>query len=195
MRWTRVGPSTAGKRRMPRTASSAAADHQIDVSRADPGQGGDQDQLLRALQQIDRRLPAARLQVEEPTMQPVRARQDLQRVCPHQLSRRSRHGVPHLEMRVSNPQPSQCRSFVDGDMIGLVALNLVLRIVLARAMGVAFVIKVRGADPYDRATDLTSLRVPCHVITELKSFGHDAASPFRGSARSVSRGGERYRRT
>ena len=52
-------------------------------------------------------------------------------------------------------------------MVGLAALDLVLRRLGTRPVGVALVIEVTGMNPDDRATDVTGLRVPPNTIAHL----------------------------
>src|SRR5581483_7216336 len=49
----------------------------------------------------------------------------------------------------SAAQPSQCAALVHGDMIGLVALDLVLRVVAARMVDVALVRHILLVDAHD----------------------------------------------
>jgi hypothetical protein len=59
------------------------------------------------------------------------------------------------------------------DMIGLVALDLVLRFILAGMNCVAFKRDVARDDPGDPAADPSGFRVPAHVISPPESFrGH-----------------------
>src|SRR5215211_4074417 len=56
--------------------------------------------------------------------------------------------------------PLQRRTLVHRDMVGLVALDVVLRLILARVVSVAFVFDVLGVHLDDFPTDVSSLRVP-----------------------------------
>ncbi len=67
----------------------------------------------------------------------------------------------------------QCFALVHGDMIGLIALDLVLRIILARVMDVAFVVQVRRMHPHDMATDPASFGVPGYMITDFECLRHE----------------------
>jgi hypothetical protein len=58
-------------------------------------------------------------------------------------------------------------------MVGLIALDLVLRIVLARMMDVAFVVDVPGAHPNDVAADPAGLGIPGYVIADFESLRHE----------------------
>ena len=57
-------------------------------------------------------------------------------------------------------------------MIRFAAFNFVLRTVGARAMRVAFVVKIVDTNPDDRAIDVASLGVPFDTVADLKLFGH-----------------------
>lgn len=58
-------------------------------------------------------------------------------------------------------------------MIGLVALDLVLRIVLARMMDIAFVVRVPRVYPYDAAADPTSFGIPGYVVADFECPCHE----------------------
>ena len=59
-----------------------------------------------------------------------------------------------------------------GDMIILVALDLVLRRLRAGAMRVALVVEVACMDPVDPATDVSGFGVPRDVIADLEPLRH-----------------------
>jgi hypothetical protein len=63
-------------------------------------------------------------------------------------------------------------ALVEGDMVGLGALDLILRSVRARMMGVTLVIEVAGMYPDDRAADATSLGIPAHAVMDLEALRH-----------------------
>src|SRR5215471_14337457 len=63
-------------------------------------------------------------------------------------------------------------ALVQSDMVGLVALNFVLRLVLARVMHVTFVTHVLRVRLYDSAADSSCLGIPTHVVADLKVFCH-----------------------
>jgi len=50
----------------------------------------------------------------------------------------------------------QRTALMQGDVVGFVALDLVLRFILARMMNVTFVVYVLGMQLHDRAADPTS---------------------------------------
>ena len=56
------------------------------------------------------------------------------------------------------------------DVVGLVALDFILWIILARVMGMPLVIGVFGVHLDDLAADMAGLRVPGHVIADFESF-------------------------
>jgi hypothetical protein len=74
---------------------------------------------------------------------------------------------------------SERRVLVEGDMIGLDALDLILRNVGARVMGIALVVDIAHMHANDRATDPSGLGIPTHAITDLEGFGHDGELPQR----------------
>jgi hypothetical protein len=61
---------------------------------------------------------------------------------------------------------------VQSDVIGLVAFDFVLRIILARVMDVAFVVHVARMHPDDTATDPASFRIPTYVIADFECPCH-----------------------
>jgi hypothetical protein len=58
------------------------------------------------------------------------------------------------------------------DVIGLAALDFILRIVLARVMGISLVIDVVRMNFDDRAADMAGFRIPGHVIADFEPFRH-----------------------
>jgi hypothetical protein len=65
---------------------------------------------------------------------------------------------------------------VQGDVIRLVALDLVLRLILAGVVDVAFVVHILRVHFRDPATHATSLGIPGHVIADLEGLGHCVVS-------------------
>src|SRR5215813_4533259 len=57
-------------------------------------------------------------------------------------------------------QTPQRLAFVQGDMGGLFAFDLILRLIFVCVMDVAFVIQIFGVDAHDFAADSTSFRIP-----------------------------------
>src|SRR5687767_9878104 len=68
-------------------------------------------------------------------------------------------------------------ALVGRDMIGLVALDLVLGIVFRRAMPMALVVEIPGVDGDDGPGHPASLGVPAHMIPNLERPCHHAALP------------------
>jgi hypothetical protein len=62
-------------------------------------------------------------------------------------------------------------------MIGLVALNLVLRVIRAGVMDIAFIGHILGVHPHYPAGDPACLGIPAHVIADLEHSRHDASHP------------------
>src|ERR1700693_2644982 len=69
-------------------------------------------------------------------------------------------------------KPGERGALVEGDMVGLGALDLILRSVRARMMGITLVIEVAGMYADDRAADATSLGIPAHAIMDLEALRH-----------------------
>lgn len=63
-------------------------------------------------------------------------------------------------------------ALVSGDMIGLVALNFVLGIIIRCVMDMVFVIKIAGMNLDDRARHPPRLGIPAHVIPDFEMLGH-----------------------
>jgi hypothetical protein len=59
-----------------------------------------------------------------------------------------------------------------GDMIGFVAFDFILRLILAGVAGMASVIGIADMDLDDPATDMSSLGIPGNVIADLEVFAH-----------------------
>src|SRR5256886_16918852 len=69
--------------------------------------------------------------------------------------------------------PFQRRTLMHGDVVGLVALDFILWLILACVVRVPFVINIFGVHLDDRPGDVSSLRVPGHVIADLECSLHD----------------------
>ena len=63
-------------------------------------------------------------------------------------------------------------TLVEGDMVRLAALDLVLRIVCARMVGIAFDLELADTHTDDRAADAPRLGVPAHAIMDLEGLRH-----------------------
>src|SRR5437667_11928698 len=83
--------------------------------------------------------------------------------------------VPHIHgaADLSVVHPSQRRALVQGDVLGLVALDFILWLSLTRVVGVPFVINVFRVHLDDCPADVPSLRVPGYVIAHLELSLHD----------------------
>src|SRR3569623_3069219 len=67
-------------------------------------------------------------------------------------------------------QLSQRRALVQGDVAGLVALDLVLRVVRAGVVRIPLVVDVGGVHFDDRAAYTPGLGIPAHVVTDFVSL-------------------------
>src|SRR5512135_630343 len=85
----------------------------------------------------------------------------------------------------------QRRAFMHGDVVGLVALDFILRIILARVVQMPLEINIFCMHLGDLAADLPGFRVPGHMITDLEFLRHDGSPPIAVSPRRPggSRGG------
>ena len=72
----------------------------------------------------------------------------------------------HLRFIANSVDLRQGAPLVGRDVIGPVAVDLVLRVVLRRAPPVALVVEVRAMDPDDRAAHATGLRIPADVVAD-----------------------------
>jgi len=63
-------------------------------------------------------------------------------------------------------------TLVEGDMIRLAALDLVLWIVRARMVGIAFDLELASMHAGDRAADAPRLGIPAHAIMDLEALRH-----------------------
>ena len=70
------------------------------------------------------------------------------------------------------------------DVIGLIALDLVLRIILAGMNCVAFERDPGSNDSSDPAADSAGFRVPAHVITPAEAFLSHPILPYAGVVKS-----------
>jgi hypothetical protein len=82
---------------------------------------------------------------------------------------------------VSSANFCQCATFMRRDVIRLVTLDFVLRIVLARVVGMSFVVEVPCVYLADRSADMSDFRTPSHLITDFESLLHKitVASQFQ----------------
>jgi len=70
------------------------------------------------------------------------------------------------------------------DVIGLIAFDLVLRIILARMNRVAFERDPGSNDFGDPTADSAGLRVPAHVISPLEVCLNHSMPPYAGMVKS-----------
>jgi hypothetical protein len=69
-------------------------------------------------------------------------------------------------------EASQYRRLVQGNVVGLVALDFILRLVPSGMVDVAFVIDVPFMHFDDFSTYPSGFRIPAHVIANLERFDH-----------------------
>ena len=70
------------------------------------------------------------------------------------------------------PKVSQCTAFMESDMLGLIAFDLVLWIVRASVVGVAFIIHVFRMHADDVTGDPARFRIPAYVIADFERSSH-----------------------
>src|SRR6516225_12091391 len=68
-------------------------------------------------------------------------------------------------------------AFVGRDMIGLVALDFVLRIVFRSVMHMTLVVEIRGVDGDDGPRHPACFRIPAYMIADLEPLGHLVGHP------------------
>src|SRR5437763_3489949 len=90
--------------------------------------------------------------------------------------------------------PFQRRTLMHGDVVGLVARDFILWLILACVVRVPFVLNIFRVHLDDRPGDVSSLRVPGHVIADLECSLHEG-SPRIALSNSTSRRPSRSRRT
>src|SRR5205809_6520079 len=83
-----------------------------------------------------------------------------------------------LPESLSVVHPSQHRALVQGDVVGLVALDFILWLSLARGVGVPFVINVFRVHLDDSPADVPSLRGPGYVLAHFALSLHDGPPRF-----------------
>src|SRR5665647_2376596 len=93
---------------------------------------------------------------------------------------------------VSGAGPFQCMTFMRRDVVCRGALDFILRVVLARAVGMSFVIEILDVYRDDCAADVSSFRVPSYMIADLESLSHheppvavSTGSPVEAEPRTV----------
>jgi hypothetical protein len=75
--------------------------------------------------------------------------------------------------------------FVQSDMIRLIAFDLVLRIVHARVVDIAFEVNIPGVHAHDMTTDPAGFGIPTHVITGLEYLRHAESPTFQRPGRPM----------
>lgn len=89
--------------------------------------------------------------------------------------------VTHQAVRPRIPRAIYCSpesgkperaALVSRNVIGLVALYLVLRIVFGSVMGMTLVVEVAGMNLDDRPRHPPRLGIPAHVLADIESLGH-----------------------
>ena len=91
---------------------------------------------------------------------------------------------------MSVAKSGESRAFVEGDVLGLAAFDLVLRRFRACMMRIAVNIEIARMDANDHAADAPGLRIPAHMITDLEFGFQDhfrALSDPRATQTSFSR--------
>src|ERR1039457_1660234 len=99
---------------------------------------------------------------------------------------------PHEDQRsVLRCEPSQRRSFVHCDVVGLQPLDLILRLIFACLNGVALELHRRRDDLDDAAAYPAGFRIPTDTVADLESsfhrlrtFQHRMESTLRASSHS-----------
>ena len=74
----------------------------------------------------------------------------------------------------------QRRTFMHRDVVGLVALDFILRIIGTRVMCISLVFDIFRVNLDDLAADVTGLRVSGHAIADFQSASHDGTLSYRG---------------
>src|SRR6516225_9820172 len=83
------------------------------------------------------------------------------------------------------PNASQRRPLVQSDVIGLIALNFILGVVLAGVMSIALIVQIFGVHFHNLAGDPASLRVPDYAIADLESLFHPGSPVSRQTSAPV----------
>ncbi len=80
---------------------------------------------------------------------------------------------PHYKIRPQRlVKASQYRSFVQGDMIGFIALDFILRLIRAGMVNVTFVGNVTPMHFDNFSTNPASFRIPTYMIANLERLTH-----------------------
>src|SRR5690242_14155396 len=97
-----------------------------------------------------------------------------ERIASRASARAAARFTTRVAIQSSAAQPPQGAALVQGDVIGLVALDRVLRVILAGVVGIALVVDVADVHPLDPAADPSGFGIPADVIADLEGlcFGH-----------------------
>ena len=74
---------------------------------------------------------------------------------------------------------AQSGSLMQRNVIGLIALDFVLRVVFARMVNIPLVVNVFCVDLHDPAANASSLGIPGYVGAYFEAFGHASACAAR----------------
>lgn len=74
---------------------------------------------------------------------------------------------------------------MEGDVIGLAALDLVSRCIHAGVVGVAIDIEIAGMNPRHRATNSPSLGIPAHMIANVEAPSHHSLVRFLATTKTM----------
>jgi len=66
-------------------------------------------------------------------------------------------------------------------MVGFIALDFILRLILARVVGIAFVVDVFGVHPHHSAGDATRLGIPADMIANFEFSCHEKGQCFKSA--------------
>ena len=81
--------------------------------------------------------------------------------------------LPHYKIRSQRlVEASQYRSFVQGDMVGFIALDFILRLIWAGMVNVTFVSNVTPMHFDNFPTNPASFRIPTYMIANLEGLTH-----------------------
>lgn len=81
-------------------------------------------------------------------------------------------GISPIQLDAVSVDLLQRLALMHGDVIGFVALDLVLRVLFRAAAYVPLVFRVPGVDFRDLAGDITGFGVPADVISDLECVSH-----------------------
>src|SRR6516164_285416 len=76
-------------------------------------------------------------------------------------------------------------AFVGRDMIGLVALDFVLRIVFRSVMHMTLVVEIRGVDGDDGPRHPACFRIPAYIFENIEGFDMSVVTNLAGNRRLI----------